>query len=95
LQDDRPTQPDSADVSETEGEPPPFRTPAALRYRMLAQLWWLVSPPALWLLFWRPAWLRASGFVEALAAVRLEQWIAVVLLGLHVWFLWQGRRRGG
>lgn len=65
-----------------------------LRYQMLGRLWWLVSPAAVLLLASERAWLQAPTLGTALAAVRLEQWVAVVLLALHGWFLWRGRDVG-
>lgn len=66
-----------------------------LRYRMLGRFWWLVSPGAVLLLAGERAWLQAPTLGTALAAVRIEQWVAVVLLALHGWFLWRGRKVGG
>ncbi len=56
---------------------------------MLAQLWCLVSPGAVFLLLRDRAWLHQGGDVVAgLRAVRLEQWVAVLLLTAHAWYLW-------
>ena len=55
---------------------------------MLAQLWCLVSPVAVLLLLRDRAWLHQGGGMAAgLRAVRLEQWVAVLLLLAHGWCL--------
>ena len=55
---------------------------------MLATLWCLVSPGAVLLLLREPAWRHAPDALSALRAVRLEQWIALLLLAAHAGFLW-------
>lgn len=60
-----------------------------LRYGMLARLWWLVTPVAVFLWLRDPAWWRADFPLGTLRAVRLEQWIALIQLALHGWFLWR------
>ena len=56
---------------------------------MLALLWCVVSPGALFLLLSDLAWLHHGADVRAgLRAVRLEQWVAALLLLAHFWFLW-------
>lgn len=67
----------------------------ALQHRWLFGLWWLVTPVAVWLLFRDRAWLASTGPAQLLDNVRLEQWIAVALLGIHLWFAWRawGSRR--
>jgi hypothetical protein len=64
----------------------------ALRYRLLAGLWCLVSPPALFLILREPAWRQAAGFRQGVLAVRVEQWVAIGLLLCHGWFLWRAWR---
>lgn len=56
---------------------------------MLARLWWLVTPVAVFLWLRDPAWWRADFPLGTLRAVRLEQWIALIQLTLHGWFLWR------
>ena len=63
--------------------------PPGVLFRMLSLLWCLVSPGALFLLLRDRAWTDSPGVVATLRAVRLEQWIAVVLLVLHLWFVWR------
>ncbi len=56
---------------------------------MLAQLWCLVSPGAVFLLLRDRVWLhQGRDVMVALRAVRLEQWVAVLLLAAHGWYLW-------
>ena len=56
---------------------------------MLALLWCVVSPGALFLLLNDLAWLHhGTDLLAGLRAVRLEQWVAILLLTAHVWFLW-------
>ena len=66
-------------------------TPAsrALLYRTLTLLWVFPTVGALFVLLHDAAWWRAEGFATRLAAVRVEQWIAVGLLALHAWFAWR------
>ena len=61
---------------------------------MLALLWCMVSPPALFLILRERAGLHAGDFTRAVTAVRLEQWIALVLLLCHGWFAWRAWRIG-
>ncbi|MBN8249578.1 MAG: hypothetical protein J0L84_19325 [Verrucomicrobia bacterium] len=90
MRDEAPRQSDSetpgglpAAPDATEDGPPP-----PLNYGILAVLWTAVSAGAVWLLLDDPAWARAPGFLAALRAVRLEQWLAVGLLGVHLRWLW-------
>jgi hypothetical protein len=56
---------------------------------MLALLWCVVSPGALFLLLNDLAWLHhGTDLAAGLRAVRLEQWVAILLLAAHAWFLW-------
>lgn len=56
---------------------------------MLALLWCVVSPGALFLLLSDLVWLHhGTDVAAALRAVRLEQWVAILLLVAHMWFLW-------
>jgi hypothetical protein len=61
--------------------------------RMLALLWCLVSPGAMFLLWREPEWRRATDVVSGVRAVRLEQWVAVGLMMAHGWFVLQASRR--
>lgn len=93
LRDDAPFQTDS----ETD---PPVVLPAGIRYRVLAMLWIPVSLGALFLLGRDDSWRTAQGLAARLEAVRIEQWTAVLLLGVHGWFLVRARKprvgsRGG
>lgn len=78
--------PGLVDGEPTEAAVPPARL-RALRFRTLAQLWCLVSPVALHLVVRDRLWLSAHSPREFLDAVRIEQWVAVALLALHVRFL--------
>jgi hypothetical protein len=68
----------------------PARTP--INYRILALLWVFVSGPAVYLLWRDQTWLTANGIAESVRAIRLEQWVAFVLLGVHGWFLYRASR---
>lgn len=75
---------------------PAARLPAipamrALRYRTLTVLWCFPSLGALFVFLNDAAWWRAEGVLARLEAVRIEQWIAAGLLGLHGWFAWRWR----
>ena len=52
-------------------------------YTVLSILWLFPSAGALWILARNPPWSGALGWREILAAVALEQWIALGLLLLH------------
>lgn len=58
----------------------------------LTLLWIFPSVGALWILAQNAEWLRTGGLLASLAAVRLEQWIAVGTLLAHAWFIWRWRR---
>jgi hypothetical protein len=88
LQETASTQTDSESRNPAEPEICPNRL-RHLRYQMLARLWWLVTPVAIFLWLREPAWWRAKFPGESFRAVRLEQWIALVQLALHGWFLWR------
>lgn len=64
---------------------------SGVRYRVLAVLWVPVSLGALFLLGRDDSWRTTQGLVARLEAVRIEQWTAVLLLGLHGWFLVRAR----
>lgn len=72
-----------------DNEEPVIATSRALLYRTLTLLWFFPSLGALFVLLHDAAWWRAEGFGACLAAVRVEQWIAVGLLALHCWFAWR------
>jgi len=74
---------------------PSLRLRRALRYRVLALLWCLVTPAAVFLLVRDRAWLTASGLAAKLVSVRFEQWIALLLIAAHFWFGWQAWRSRG
>ena len=60
---------------------------------MLALLWCLVSPGAVFLLWQEPEWRHAKDLVSRLRSVRLEQWVAIGLLMAHAWLVLQSSRR--
>jgi len=91
LQDESSTQPQTGAPNAAENAEAPVILPPGARYRMLARLWCLLTPVALWLLFRDRGWLSAASAGEAWRKVRLEQWVAVVLVLLHGWFWWRGR----
>jgi hypothetical protein len=64
-----------------------------MNFRILALLWVLVSIPALVLLVWDPTWWKAATLMGRIRALRLEQWLALGLLALQVY--WVVRARGG
>jgi hypothetical protein len=62
--------------------------PRATRYKMLAMLWLLPSLGAVFVFANSPKpWLRSNSIGEGLAAVRFEEWAALVLLLAHVFFV--------
>lgn len=65
--------------------------PVPLNHRIFAILWIFVSGPALFLLFREPTWRKASPGLDRLRALHAEQWIAVILLLLHLYFLVRAR----
>lgn len=80
------------------GSPDPEVAPEVARrwrWQMLTVLWTAVSAGAVVLWVRDPAWLTAPGGWARLRAVRLEQWLALVLLGLHAAFAgaWHRARR--
>ena len=98
MRDDDPIQTDSGpsgkitpdagvEGRESEGPAP------ALNFRILACLWIFVSAGAVYLLARDPAWRSAPDFLGSLRAVRVEQWVAVSLLGVQTWLLLRARRR--
>ena len=63
--------------------------PKTERFRMLALLWIFPSAGAAAILgLNHPHWSQARGFVQNLAAVGLEQWIAMAVLLAHLIFGW-------
>ncbi len=60
---------------------------------MLALLWCLISPGAVFLLWREPEWRRAKDVMSGLRSVHLEQWVAVGLIMAHGWFVLQASRR--
>ena len=60
---------------------------------MLALLWCLVSPGAVFLLWREPDWRHAKDLASGLRSVRLEQWVAVGVLMAHGWFVVRASRR--
>lgn len=75
----------------------PILTPPEVRYRMLSLVWCFPSLGALWLLgTGMQSWRFEQGILEGITGVRVEEWIAVLLLGLHVFWLtqwWRANRR--
>ncbi len=70
--------------------PSPVRVP--MNFRILALLWVMVSIPAVFLLLWEPGWFKAGTAMGRLRALRLEQWLALVLLALQVYWLIRARQ---
>lgn len=80
-------------------ETPPVLSGAAfkvIRYRWFSILWCFPSAGALYLLAndWTQ-WHWGHGVLEGLRSLRLEDWVATVLLGLHAFwiFAWRRQRR--
>ncbi|MBX3734635.1 MAG: hypothetical protein KF791_18820 [Verrucomicrobiae bacterium] len=69
---------------------PEFRPATArLNFRILALLWLPVSAGALFLLFQDTAWRHQATVPKAIAAVRIEQWLALLLLAVHAGIGWR------
>ncbi|MBL9171070.1 MAG: hypothetical protein JNN07_25280 [Verrucomicrobiales bacterium] len=92
---DHPSPPEPP--SETEFEEPTIITPPAVRYRVLSVVWCFPSLGAAWLLgIGLPTWKFEQGIAAGLAGIRIEEWVAILLLGLHVLWLtrwWRANRR--
>ena len=77
-------------------EPTRVHQPKAALCRMLSMLWFFPSAGAALILAVTEArWLHAGGWIEGIKVVRLEQWIALVVLMAHpafVWLAWRFRR---
>ncbi|MFM7103368.1 MAG: hypothetical protein ACKO3N_19635 [Verrucomicrobiota bacterium] len=89
---------EGAGWEEAAGRPDPDLHPDAVRrgrWQMLTILWTAVSAGAVVLWVREPAWLTTPGGWARLQAVRLEQWLALALLGLHAGFAgaWYRARR--
>lgn len=83
--------PEDAEVSMPPGEV------RRLRWRTLTLLWCAVSMGAVLLWVREQSWMAGPGLWARVKAVRLEQWVALVLLGLHGGFAWawlRARRDG-
>lgn len=61
--------------------------PPPLNFRILACLWVFVSVGAVYLLFRNPEWRTAPDLLRAFGAVRMEQWVAVLLLVVQGWLI--------
>lgn len=70
------------------GSEPPVPISKAVLYLVLSILWAFPSIGACWLIGSDVLkWFSAKSFVAALASVKFEQWIALALLGLHLFFV--------
>ena len=70
--------------------------PTRLRCRVLALLWIFPSLGALVILALdAPNWFRGRGLLEALGAVGLQSWIALVVLLVHVLLAFKARPMSG
>ncbi|MFO1459197.1 MAG: hypothetical protein U1G08_07275 [Verrucomicrobiota bacterium] len=49
---------------------------------------------ALFLLLRDDSWRAAAGLMARLKSIRIEQWTALLLLGVHGWFLIRARKSG-
>jgi hypothetical protein len=67
---------------------PATPTPRPILFRTLTILWIFPSLGAVWILFRETSWWHSDGVIAAALAVRVEQWVAVVLLLLHGCFAW-------
>jgi hypothetical protein len=61
-------------------------------YRMLAWLWCLVTPGAVFLMIQNSDWRREVGWKAMLQSVRIEQWVGLALVLVHGWFIVQALR---
>ncbi len=78
---------------ETDGESPGWHRPKTQLFRALSLLWCFPTLGSCLILAlnWA-AWSEAQSVQGALAATRLEQWIALGLLGAHPVILFLARR---
>jgi hypothetical protein len=65
--------------------------PVPLNHRILAILWIFVSGPAVFLLLREPSWRLAPPGLARLKALHAEQWVAVVLLLIQLYFVVMAR----
>lgn len=86
-------QPSTDNSSEEEK----FKTPKAILYFVLSILWIFPSLTAIWMIAGDFSAMRnAQNVREFFFAVKLEQWVGVILLLLHAVFIFlaiRGRRR--
>ena len=76
-----------------ESAPKPRYQPRAQLCTVLSWLWIFPSLGAIGILLTSGTeWRQAGGVVEGLRAVKFEQWIAFVLLALHLLFFVMARR---
>ena len=95
LRENAPIQTDSGAPEATPGPAPSADAEPAppLNFRILAVLWSFVSAGAVFLVFRDPGWRMAPTVLSALGAVRIEQWVALLLIGVQVWLVIRARRR--
>ena len=80
---------------ETHSEPPPEAeeptfAPPAVRYRTLSLVWCFPTLGALWLVgTGMQRWNFGQGILKGLERIRVEEWIAFLLIGLHAFLLVQ------
>jgi len=67
---------------------PPVPISKAILFTVLSILWMFPSIGAGWVIGTDPwKWLSAKSVGVALSSIRFEQWIALLLLGLHLLFI--------
>lgn len=59
-----------------------------LLFRMLAILWIFPSAGAVWIILRDGrSWKRSEGVLQLLSSIRLEDWVAFLLLVAQLWFV--------
>jgi hypothetical protein len=84
LREDPPVQTESSGPIPATASVPPI-------HRILAILWIFVSGPAVLLLVREPSWRKASPGLDRLKALHAEQWVAVILILIQLYFVLMAR----
>lgn len=79
----------NVETGDVVSEPKRVHQPKAALCRILSMLWFFPSAGAALIFAVTEAkWLHADGWIEGIKVVRLEQWIAMVVLTTHAAFVW-------